>query len=208
MCSITGLRHSKPTDLVALSCDDLSIRVIDIETKKLVRELWGSIGQVNDFSISNDGRWVIATSMDSVIRVWDVPTGHLIDAFRPANTCTSLAFSESGEFLATAHADSVGINLWSNRTMFTYVPTARIDENSIPDTSNPTPSGEGGAITIDAAFEENDEKHSQLAPSVVSEQLSSDLMTLSVTPKSRWQTLVHLDIVKVRPTPAYRDRLY
>ncbi|EER44831.1 WD repeat protein [Histoplasma capsulatum H143] len=136
MCSITGLRANTSSDLIALSCDDLSIRVIDIETRKLVRELWGAMGQINDFCISNDGRWIIAASMDSVIRVWDLPTGHLIDAFRLANTCTALAMSATGEFLATAHADGVGVNIWNNRSLFTHVPTKHIEEDAIVEERN------------------------------------------------------------------------
>ncbi|OAX83053.1 hypothetical protein ACJ72_02599 [Emergomyces africanus] len=153
MCSVTGLRHNSSSDLVALSCDDLSIRVIDIETRKLVRELWGAIGQINDFCISNDSRWIIAASMDSVIRVWDLPTGHLIDAFRLANTCTALSMSVTGEFLATAHADGVGVNIWNNRSLFTHVPTKHIDEDAIMEVRAPTASGEGGAAILEAAFE-------------------------------------------------------
>lgn len=40
MAAITGLRYNKASELVAFSCDDLSIRVIDLETRKLVREFW------------------------------------------------------------------------------------------------------------------------------------------------------------------------
>ncbi|PGH17535.1 hypothetical protein AJ79_01135 [Helicocarpus griseus UAMH5409] len=202
MCAITGLRYNVSSDLVALSCDDLSMRVIDVETRKLVRELWGCIGQINDFCISNDGRWIIAASMDSVIRVWDLPTGHLIDAFRLENTCTSLALSVTGEFLATAHADGVGVNIWNNRSLFTHVPTKHIDEDAIAEISAPTASGEGGAAILDAAFEEeNGAEDSERAPVMPTEQLSSDMMTLSITPKSRWQTLLHLDVIKERNKP-------
>lgn len=197
MTAITGLRYSSASDLVAFSCDDLSIRVVDIETAKLVREFWGCVGQVNDFSFSNDGRWIIAASMDSVIRVWDLPTGHLIDAFRVSSTCTSLAFSGTGEFLATAHADGLGINLWNNKSLFLHVPTKHVSEDDIPEVAIPTVSGESGAVTIEAAFAEDSEGRQQEGPILSTEQLSQDMMTLSVVPKSRWQTLLHLDIIKV-----------
>ncbi|KAK2788402.1 hypothetical protein FQN52_006726 [Onygenales sp. PD_12] len=202
MCAITSLRYNISSDLIALSCDDLSIRVIDVETKKLVRELWGCIGQINDFCISNDGRWIIAASMDSVIRVWDLPTGHLIDAFRLQNTCTSLALSVTGEFLATAHADGVGVNIWNNRSLFMHVPNKHIDEDEIADISAPTASGEGGVAILDAAFQEEDvDGGAEQAPVLPTEQLSRDMVTLSITPKSRWQTLLHLDVIKERNKP-------
>ncbi|KAK3056111.1 hypothetical protein LTS18_011724, partial [Coniosporium uncinatum] len=102
MTSVTGIRHHRPSDLIALSCDDSSIRVVDMETKKLVRELWGCKGKVSDFAFSNDGRWLVAASADNIIRVWDLPTGHLIDAMKLQSQCNALAFSYTGEYLATA----------------------------------------------------------------------------------------------------------
>lgn len=49
MTAITGSQYYRPSDLIALRCDDLSIRVVDVVTKKLVRELWGCAGQISDF---------------------------------------------------------------------------------------------------------------------------------------------------------------
>ena len=204
MASIIASQYHRPNDLVALSCDDLSIRVIDIETKKLVRELWGCLGQISDFCFSNDGRWIIAASMDSVIRVWDLPTGHLINAVRVESPCTALAFSDTGEFLATAHADSVGINIWNNRTLFTHIPTRQLKEDEISPALAATPSGEKGQGIVDAAFDDDEDEgmhdmaSTDLAPT---DQLSRDMLTLSLVPKSRWQTLLHLDTIRLRNKP-------
>ncbi len=43
------LRYHLPNDLVAFSCEDMTIRVVDIETKKLARELRGCVATINDF---------------------------------------------------------------------------------------------------------------------------------------------------------------
>lgn len=219
MTAITGSQYYRPSDLIALRCDDLSIRVVDVVTKKLVRELWGCAGQISDFvsslchldsisadkpckSFSNDGRWIIAASMDSTVRVWDLPTGHLIDAIRLASTCTALAFSSTGEFLATAHADSVGINIWNNRSLFTHVPTRNISEEEIANVSLPTASGEGGKGIIDAAYDQSDsETGSTDVLLTTPDQLSQDILSLSLVPKSRWQTLLHLDLIRQRNKP-------
>ena len=47
--AITGAQHHRPNDLIAFACEDLSIRVIDIVTKKTVREFHGCEGGINDF---------------------------------------------------------------------------------------------------------------------------------------------------------------
>ena len=203
MSAITASRYLKQSDLIALSCDDLSIRVIDTETKKLIRELWGCLGQVSDFCFSHDGRWIVAASLDSMIRVWDLPTGHLINAIRLESPCTALAFSDTGEYLATAHADGVGVNIWNNRTLFTHVSTRLINDDEIIDAVAPTASGEDGQGLIEAAFELDDMPDSTQPNDIIniSDQLSSDMETLSLVPKSHWQTLLHLDAIRTRNKP-------
>ncbi|MCJ1393777.1 hypothetical protein MMC18_006653 [Xylographa bjoerkii] len=203
MTAITAVQHHRPSDLIALACDDLSIRVVDIETRKLVRELWGCIGQISDFCFSPDGRWIVAASMDAIIRVWDLPTGHLINAMRLEGTCAALAFSPTGEFLATAHADSVGISIWTNRTLFTHVPTRHIADSDVLSAILPTASGEGGEGLLAAAFEDDspDADDSDAALPAQTEQLTAALTTLSLVPRSRWQTLLHLDTIAARNKP-------
>ncbi|KAB8253847.1 Utp21 specific WD40 associated putative domain-containing protein [Aspergillus pseudonomiae] len=201
MTSITGLRYNSTNELVAFSCDDLSIRIVDIETRKVVREFWGCVGQINDFTFSSDGQWIIAASMDSIIRVWDLPTGHLIDLFRVPSTCTALAMSSTGEFLATAHADGLGVSLWSNRSLFVPVSTRNLDEADVVDVGVPTISGETGVGAIEAAFLDDDQPSDAEGPMLSTEQLSRDMVTLSVIPKSKWQTMLHLDLIKERNKP-------
>ncbi|KAF1982287.1 Utp21-domain-containing protein [Aulographum hederae CBS 113979] len=203
MTGIKALRHHRPNDLVALSCDDSSIRVIDMETKKLIRELWGCKGKITDFTFSNDGRWIIAASEDHTIRVWDLSTGHMIDAFKLRSKCTALAFSNTGEHLATAQEDSVGVQIWTNRSLFTHVPTRHISDADIVAIDAPSASGEVGEGLIEAAYDEqapdDEDEEATLASTI--DQLSEDMLTLSVVPKSRWQTLLHLDVIRQRNKP-------
>lgn len=195
---IIAMKHHASTDLIALACDDLSIRVVDIVTKKTIREFWGCKDGINDFCFSNDGRWIIAASNDSIVRVWDLPTGHLIDAIRMPRACTALAFSGTGEFLATACEGEIGVNIWNNKTLFTHMPTRHISETEITEMNLPTASGEGGLGLMESAMADDDEDTEDSAPVLSLEQLNKDMMTLSVVPKSRWQTLLNLDLIKVR----------
>jgi U3 small nucleolar RNA-associated protein 21 len=202
LTSINGMKYHRPSDLIALSCDDASIRIVDIETKKLVRELWGCKGKITDFTFSNDGRWIIAASSDSVVRVWDLTTGHLIEALRFRNKLTAIAFSGTGEYLATAHENSVGVHIWTNRTLFTHVPTRNISDSDIIEMDAPTSSGENGEAILEAAFVDEAEEEGDNDVAVPSmDQLSSDLLTLSLVPKARWQTLLHLDTIRERNKP-------
>ncbi|KAI9669654.1 MAG: hypothetical protein M1831_007350 [Alyxoria varia] len=230
--TISFMTFHRSTNLIALSCTDLCIRIIDTESRKLVREL--SVHpksasskrqqqqqlltvqnqdhtRITDHCFSKDGRWIIAASTDRVIRVWDLPTGHMIDAFRLPSPCQALAFSNTGEFLATALEDSVGVHVWTNRTMFTHVPTRPISASEIAEIEAPTASGEGGETVIGAALadgqvddvhngEDGDAQDMEAPPASV-DQLSADITTLSLVPKSRWQTLANLELIRERNKP-------
>ena len=199
-CAPTALRYNSTSGLISLACDDLCIRILDIETRKTVRELWGPVGRIFDHCFSHDGRWVVSCSMDSVIRVFDLATGHLVDAFQTA-ACTGLSFSTTGEYLATAHAGSIGINIWSNRTLFRHVPLQHIgdEDTAIIDLRDSTIFENTNVIAIeDTTLSEELPISSHIDEA---EQLSEDLLTLSLLPKSRWQTLLHLDDIRARNKP-------
>ena len=203
----TAMRYNAVSGLVALACDDLAIRVLDMETKKFVRELWGSAGQVYDHCFSHDGRWIVTSSMDSVVRVFDLATGHLIDAFRTA-TCTSLAFSSTGEFLATAHAGQLGINIWNNKALYTQVATRQIDEESgIIDLTSSATFNENTQLVTEADLEIEQGVDNTMAltngdsASSTIEQLDKNLLTLSLLPVKRWQTLLNLESIRARNKP-------
>lgn len=199
----TALRFNPVSGLLALSCDDLCIRIIDIETHRTVRELWGCVGQIYDFCFSHDGRWIVACSMDSVVRVFDLATGHLIDGFKTP-TCTSVAFSDTGEFLATTHAGSTGINIWTNKALFTHIPTRHVDEETgIIDLSDTAEFQAANQLVLD----DDDDSDPHRGPIGEGddmsefEQLHQNLLTLSIVPSSRWQTLLNLDQVRQRNKP-------
>lgn len=218
---ITGMHFNRGSELAAFSCHDGCIRVVDITTHKLVRELKlsrnasHSAVQFSDIAFSNDGRWILAAT-SSLVCAWDLPTGHLIDAFKLPSTCTAISFSPTGEYFATASSEHVGVDVWSNKTLFTHVPTRHITEAELlaisqSEAQAPTVSGEGGTSLIgtlannpsDDNDNEDDLIDLETPESIDAElaQLSSDLVSMSLVPRSRWQNLLHLDIIRQRNKP-------
>ncbi len=197
--------------------DDLVLRLVDIETRRIVREFVGFRGRILDACLSNDARWVVATSMDAVIRTFDIPSSRLIDAFRVASIATSVTFSPTGDFLATAHVDSVGIYLWANKTQFSPVAMQGLDElaevvdedDEATAVALPTVQGD----VEDAALAEYSEAMLQVGepelqrvytspPQLVdSSREEGGLVTLSTMPRARWMTLINLDTIKLRNKP-------
>ena len=197
---ITGIRHKQSSELLALSCDDFSIRVLDTETKRIVRELWGHTNRITSMAFSDDARWLVTSSLDGTIRTFDLPTGHTIDILRIPSVCTALAFSPTGDYLATAHIDSVGIHLWSNRAQFTAISTHNITDEAIPISEMPSASGEGGQGIIELALQA-DEDVKDITSFTTIDQLSASLLTMSMVPRTRWQNLLNLDIIRQRNKP-------
>ncbi|ORX58325.1 WD40 repeat-like protein [Hesseltinella vesiculosa] len=195
---VVMIRYLRDNDLLAVVCDDLGIRIIDVETYKIVREFWGHRNRITDMTFSPDGRWLVTSSLDATVRTWDLPTGTLVDMFKVENVVTSLTFAPSGEFLATAHVDNVGIFLWANRCQFANVSlhSISVDEEaqvlSLPSlaTDQSDDEQESDTDTSDG-FDNESEK----------DQLTKDMITLSLEPRSKWQNLLHLETIKQRNKP-------
>jgi U3 small nucleolar RNA-associated protein 21 len=45
---VVTMEFQRNSDLLAVACDDLGIRVIDIETQRVVREFWGHRNRITD----------------------------------------------------------------------------------------------------------------------------------------------------------------
>jgi U3 small nucleolar RNA-associated protein 21 len=128
--------------------------------------------------------------MDSIIRVWDLPLGLMVDAFRVSSPCVSLTFSPTGEFLATAHSDELGIYLWANVSLYSSITLRPLPHNFEP-TLLSLP-----RVRSDGEEEEEMDINEDLIY-ISPQQLSEDLITLSTLPHSRWKNLLNLDLIKV-----------
>jgi U3 small nucleolar RNA-associated protein 21 len=222
---ISQLLFHPASDLAALATDDLKVYVYDVHTHKLVRKFGGGAegpqNRISDMAFSPDGRWLVTSSMDSGVRVYDVPSGRMVDWFVFGSPVSSLAFSPNSEFLATTHADNLGVFLWVNKSYFTNVyassaPTApremdlplpaSFDDEQLrgplaghakrkqPDT------GDAEEAAIEKANQdtgEEDEENDRFGPVPIAPRL----VTMSALPKSRWHDLTHLELIKERNKP-------
>jgi U3 small nucleolar RNA-associated protein 21 len=200
--SITHLSLHNDSRLLGVVTDDMMIRVIDIDTFKTVRVFAGHTNRITDFCFSNDGRWIVSSSLDTTIRTWDLPTGFMIDVFRVLDICTSLSMSASGDFIATTHVNSVGIYLWSNRSQYTHVPLRQLVEEDVKTIILPTTSG------VNDEDVQEDTEVDQASYEMLLDQPAipdNDFISLSNLPKSRWQNLLNLDSIKERNKPMKKE---
>uniref|UniRef100_A0A182Y8M2 Uncharacterized protein n=1 Tax=Anopheles stephensi TaxID=30069 RepID=A0A182Y8M2_ANOST len=208
---ITLMRTHRESAIICAALDDFTVVLVDLDTRVIVRRFEGHRGTLVDACFSPDSRWLITTAQDCTVKVWDIPSSYLIDHFRVSHMCTSLTMSPTGDFLATAHVDYRGINLWANKSLFTNVqlrglkpeseaplldlPTAKCDEQQ-DGTGFPLDSAKRMELDeLEDAFDEINLEYNSPP------QLSSELITMSSVATSRWQNLLNLDIIKKRNRP-------
>jgi len=196
--------------LLAIATDSLNILVFDINLKKLVRQFKGNSSFVSDLAFTGDGRWLISSSSDGSIRVWDIPSGALIDCFRFSHSVTSIAVSPDSSFFATTHAESLGIYLWVNRSHYSNlylksvsnvpVEMEELEEMMIDDSKEEINHVEDG---------DDDDKEDENEISLQSKRFAavgfvpydSELVELSDIPRTKWQSIMYQEEIKLRNKP-------
>ncbi|MCO5584789.1 hypothetical protein L7F22_038721 [Adiantum nelumboides] len=207
---LVKLTFNRGSGLLATVSDDLALRVYDILTAKLVRMFEGHNDRVTDMCFSEDGKWLLSSSMDGTIRIWDVVSSKQLDAMRVVDPVTSLSLSPSMDMLATTHVGHNGIYLWGNRFIYTgminYENTGsgkRVVDMSLPTLSSLHKGTENGSIIEEPSVLKTEQKKSSQEEEdfTTCSQIMPQLVTLSLLPKAQWQSLLNLDIIKVRNKP-------
>ncbi|XP_028418818.1 WD repeat-containing protein 36-like [Dendronephthya gigantea] len=197
--------------LMAVALDDFTIKIVDTDIKRVVRQFSGHRNRITDVAFSPDARWLITCSLDSTIRTWDLPSGRILDCFLVESPATSLSISPVGDFLATAHVDDVGIYLWANKALYSnasIIPLPADFQPSFVDLPSAKTSFGEDDEDEDSKFIENSDEETVMEEEMITDekykspdQISSELITLSLLPESRWRTLLNLDVIKQRNKP-------
>ncbi|OCT98543.1 hypothetical protein XELAEV_18010780mg [Xenopus laevis] len=195
----TAILLHRESAMLAVALDDFTLNIFDLETKRLVRRFQGHNGKINDMTFSPDGRWLLTASMDCTVKVWDLPSGCLIDCFLLDSAVVSLTISPTGDFLATAHVDDLGIYLWSNKSLFSLISLRPLPADFEP-TIVMLPGG-ADEMEDEETVAKIDDTNEDIMEYESPEQLGEKLVTLSLLPESRWKNLLNLDIIKQRNKP-------
>jgi len=198
---LSCIKLNRESGLLALAMEDFTIKVVDIDTRCLVRKFPGHNGAITDISFSADSRWLVSVSLDRTGRVWDLPTGQCVDYVQFDTPATSVDLSPASDMMATSHVGDLGIYLWINKTLYDHITLAPVSKTAKPvKLSLPA----NLKVTPDDAVHEEDVKMETDEPEEVfasPEQISDDLITLANLPGSRWLNLLNLDIIKAKNKP-------
>lgn len=55
----------------------------DIEAVRSVRQFKGHMDRITDLRMSADARWLLSSSLDGTLRVWDVPSARCLQVRPP-----------------------------------------------------------------------------------------------------------------------------
>ena len=209
----------RDNSLLAVVTSDFGLLMIDTVSRIMIRKFKEGNGrdqycvhddQITDLVISPNSQWIVTTSLDSTMKVWDIPSGTLVDHIVFPNPATSVTFSPSEDLLATCHVGDLGVYLWTNMTLYSYVSLKPLGENSLPNNIIQMPSIQTNQQEIkmlgdevkeeDNAMELDDEMQIEDSDKWIQKQIGR-LATLANLPTSRWQNLLHLDIIKARNKP-------
>ena len=230
------------SQLAAVACSDMAVRVIDAQRARIVRHFVGHRDRLTALCVSADSQWVISSSLDGTVRVWDVPAAACLQTLRlGSQVVTGVSLAPGGELLATTHRGCRGVYLWSNRKLFgaagAITPSDGIVDAHLPTVATGNTLAQqrasaladaqidGAAATGALSSDDSDADESALtrAPSEAAEEAAGErvlaqqgaadaagrpralqrgLLTLSGQPASSWESLVHLDAIKVRHAAA------
>ena len=207
--SASVLRINRDNNLIGVATDDAIIRIYDATTHKLARRFEGHTGHITDIAFSEDGRWLISAAADYTIRTWDLPSGKMIDWFSTKRAPTSIAFSPSGDFLATTHAGKLGIFLWANKAYFSSVilrrPPPLPAQMSLPSRAGPVlQSGEEEIKDSEmppAEETEEEEEEEEMKIPKADLEAHKGYVSLSELAPAKWQNVDSLDLIKERNKP-------
>ncbi|KAL7573857.1 hypothetical protein ACA910_012427 [Epithemia clementina (nom. ined.)] len=216
----TKLCLVRDSGLAAIALKDFSVLVFDTMSQSIVRRFGseGSIsahkGPISDFGFSPDGRSLYTASMDSTMRVWDVPTDSCVDWLSFKTPPTSIAVSPTGEFVTTVHTGNLGLSVWCDRSFYETVYTDGGPPQTPAKMDEPTPLSDhweqsnlylGASAQQELSMQQQQARDENAAkdsmgvdPPVPKEE---GLVTLSGLAPSHWKNLFSLELVKERNKP-------
>ena len=201
------------TGFIAVASQDRIVRVYDISTYKISRRFSGHSREISDMAFSPDGRRLLTSSLDSTLRVWDMPTGRCLSWLSFDAPVLSMAMSHSGEFLSLTQVGKEGIFMYVDRSLYETVhfwkeptsPVSVADSMALADQDreqleDDLDENEGESekenmemdiLPTQAQVETGAEKESK-------GQRGTGLITMAAVARAYWTSLFNLEAIKAR----------
>jgi WD40 repeat protein len=112
---VTTVAFSPPGNLVATGHDDGQVRLWDIPSRRLLRELPAHTHPVSALAFRRDGKALASAGEDRIIHIWDIDTAKLLGTLRGhTDRIPALVWVPSGARLVSAGWDTTA-RVWDVR---------------------------------------------------------------------------------------------
>ncbi|PWN20970.1 WD40 repeat-like protein [Microstroma glucosiphilum] len=218
--SLVGLRTSPQATLLALIPLGLSqpLLILDFVTRRVVRRFGPLPARVTDVTFSPTLRSLLISTMDGCLSTFDMPSGLLIDRMRLREVIVSLDWSPDGSMVAGCGTDGKGVYLWTWSSG-----RGRIDEDeegaagaediaeeeaTLPSVRGPTAGDDDealeeavGSLDLQGTHYTGEVSATPLLSGPADEAGSHPLITTTSQSRTKWATLLSLDLIKARDRP-------
>jgi WD40 repeat protein len=131
--SINSLAFSPDGRQLLSAGKDMDLRLWDVESGQLVRELHGHTGEVFAAIFHPDGQRIVSAGRDRVIRIWDPVQGdELVGLLGHTSYVFSLSFSPDGTTLASGSGDFT-VRLWESERLGRRLDAQREEQTARPE---------------------------------------------------------------------------
>ena len=104
------------TEIFASGSEDMTIRLWQLQTGKLIGILRGHSAPITGLAFSQNGKILISSSEDKTIKIWQLQTGKSIfNCTGHRDSITAITLSPDGQTLASCSSDQT-IKLWHLKT--------------------------------------------------------------------------------------------
>jgi len=113
---VNAVAFSPDRKTLAFASDDLTVKLWDTSTEKVLTTLTGHSKAVKSVAFSPDGKTLASASDDLTVKLWDIGTEKVLINFTGhSKAVLSVAFSPDGKTLASASDDQT-VKLWDTST--------------------------------------------------------------------------------------------
>ena len=97
---------------LAVACNDLVIRILDVRTWNTIETLVGHRAQIRRLAVSPNGQRIASVSVDRTARVWNSDGSLLVECLGHLDVVADICFLNEGKQIATASDDATAA-IWS-----------------------------------------------------------------------------------------------